>query len=96
MERTKVNKEIYKQVGEEEADMFDALREIMAADFQKAEEKGLAQGMEKGVGIGELRAKRATVEKLSKIGMSKEKIAGIVEVSLRQVEEWLSESLVMA
>ena len=84
--------------------MYDALRDFMAADFQKAEEKGLEQGMrqgleqgvEKGVGIGELRAKRATAEKLSKIGMSKEKIAGIVEVSLRQVEEWLSEPLVMA
>ncbi len=45
---------------------------------------------------GELRAKRATAEKLSKIGMSREKIAGIVDVSLRQVEEWLPESLVMA
>lgn len=80
--------------------MYDALRDFMAVDFQRAEEKGLAQGMrrgiEQGVGIGELRAKKATAEKLSKIGMSKEKIAGIVDVSLRQVEEWLSESLVMA
>ena len=90
------NKEIYKQVGEEEADMFDALREIMAADFQKAEEKGLAQGMQKGVGIGELRAKRETAAELSGMGLPVEKIAKAVKVSVQQVEEWLSEPLVMA
>ena len=84
--------------------MFDALREIMAADLQKAEEKGLAQGMrqgleqgvEKGVGIGELRKAKATATKLSRIGMSIDKIAGIVDVSAQQVEEWLSEPLAMA
>ena len=95
-----VNKEIYKQVGEEEADMFDALREIMAADLQKAEEKGIArgvrQGMEQGVGIGELRAKRETATELSGMGLPVEKIAKAVKVSVQQVEEWLSEPLVMA
>ena len=80
--------------------MYDALRDFMAVDFQKAEEKGIAQGMqqgmEKGVGIGELRKAKATAKKLSKIGMPIDKIAGIVDVSVQQVEEWLSDSLVMA
>ena len=68
--------------------MFDALREIMAVDFQKAEEKG--------VGIGELRAKRETAAELSGMGLPVEKIAKAVKVSVQQVEEWLSEPLVMA
>ena len=84
--------------------MYDALRDFMAADFQKAEEKGIARGMqqgmqqgvEKGVGIGELRKAKATATKLSRIGMSIDKIAGIVDVSAQQVEEWLSEPLAMA
>ncbi len=86
------NKEIYKQVGEEETVMFDALREIMAADFQKAEEKGVRQG----VGIGELRKARETAIKLSSRGNSIGDIADILNVSAQQVEEWLSESMVMA
>ena len=80
--------------------MYDALRDFMAADFQKAEEKGIArgmqQGMEKGIGIGELRAKRETATELSGMGLSVEKIAKAVKVSVKQVEEWLSDSLVMA
>ena len=72
--------------------MYDALRDFMAADFQKAEEKG----MEQGVSIGELRKAKATATKLLKIGMPIDKIAGIVDVSTQQIEEWLSDSLVMA
>ncbi len=68
--------------------MYDALRDFMAADFQKAEEKG--------VGIGELRAKRETATELSRMGLPVEKIAKAVKVPMQQVEEWLSESLVMA
>ena len=90
------NREAFDKMRKEEPGMYDALRDFMAADFQKAEEKGIARGMEKGVGIGELRKAKATAKKLSKIGMPIDKIAGIVDVSVQQVEEWLSDSLVMA
>ncbi len=84
--------------------MYDALRDFMAADFQMAEEKGIArgmqqgmqQGMEKGVGIGELRKARETANELSAMGLPVEKIARAVKVSVKQVEEWLSDSLVTA
>ena len=76
--------------------MYDALRDFMAADFQKAEEKGIAQGIEQGVGIGELRKARETATELFGMGLSVEKIAKAVKVSVQQVEEWLSESFVMA
>lgn len=84
--------------------MYDALRDFMAADFQKAEEKGVArgmqqgmqQGMQKGVGIGELRKAKETATELSHMGLPVEKIARAVKVSVKQVEEWLSESLAMA
>ena len=71
--------------------MYDALRDFMAADFQKAEERGVRQG----VGIGELRKAKETATELAEMGMSVEKIARAVKVSVNQVEEWLSESLVM-
>ena len=90
------NREAFDKMRKEDPSMYDALRDFMAADFQKAEEKGIARGMEKGVGIGELRKAKATAKKLSKIGMPIDKIAGIVDVSVQQVEEWLSDSLVMA
>ena len=94
------NREAFDKMRKEAPSMYDALRDFMAVDFQKAEEKGIAQGMqqgmEKGVGIGELRKAKATAKKLSKIGMPIDKIAGIVDVSVQQVEEWLSDSLVMA
>ena len=64
--------------------------------YNEGREDGIVQGMEQGVGIGELRAKKTTAEKLSRIGMPIDKIAGIVDVSVQQVEEWLSEPLVMA
>ncbi len=45
---------------------------------------------------GEICAKRETVTELSRMGLPVEKIAKAVKVSVRQVEEWLSESLMMA
>ena len=72
--------------------MYDALRDFMAADFQKAEEKGVRQG----VSIGELCTKKTTAARLSRRGNSVDDIADILNVSVQQVEEWLSESLVMA
>lgn len=64
--------------------MYDALRDFMAADFQKAE------------GIGELRKAKETAAELAEMGMPVEKIARAVKVSVNQVREWLSEPLVMA
>ncbi len=98
------NREAFEEMRKEDPSMYDALRDFMAADFQKAEEKGIAQGMqqgmrqgmEKGVSIGELRKAKETARKLFKIGMPADKIAGIVDVSAQQVEQWLSESLTMA
>ncbi len=82
------NREAFDEMRKEEPSMYDALRDFMATDFQKAEEKG--------VSIGELRKAKATATKLAKIGMSADKIAGIVDVSAQQVEEWLADSLVTA
>ena len=76
------NKELYKKVGEEERIMFDALREIMESDFQKAENRG------------EMKKARETTMKLAEMGLPIDKIASAVEVSAKQVEEWLAESLV--
>ena len=56
----------------------------------------MQQGMEKGVGIGELRAKRETATEPFGMGLPVEKIAKAVKVSVQQIEEWLSDSLVMA
>ena len=82
------NRDAFDKMRKEDPAMYDALRDFMAADFQKAEEKG--------VGIGELRAKRETAAELSGMGLPVEKIAKAVKVSVKQVEEWLSEPLVMA
>ncbi len=90
------NREAFNEMRKEEPGMYDALRDFMAADFQKAEEKGIAQGMEKGVSIGELRTKKATAGRLLRRGNSVDDIADILNVSVQQVQEWLSESLVMA
>ncbi len=102
------NRAAFDKMRKEEPGMYDALRDFMAADFQKAEEKGVArgmrqgmrqgmqQGMQKGVGIGELRKAKETATELSHMGLPVEKIARAVKVSVKQVEEWLSESLVMA
>ncbi len=45
---------------------------------------------------GERQKARETATELSRMGLPVEKIAKAVKVSVRQVEEWLSESLMMA
>ena len=78
------NREAFDKMRKEDPSMYDALRDFMAADFQKAEN------------VGELRAKRETATELSGMGLPVDKIAKAVKVSVKQVEEWLSDSLVMA
>ncbi len=78
------NREAFDEMRKEEPGMYDALRDFMAADFQKAENKG------------EERAKRETAIRLADMGMSVDKIADAVESSEKQVEEWLSGALVTA
>ncbi len=82
------NREAFEKMRKEVLGMYDALRDFMAADFQQAEEKG--------VGIGELRRARETTSELAEMGLPVEKIAKAVKVSVKQVEEWLSEPIVMA
>lgn len=45
---------------------------------------------------GEMRARRETAIELAEMGMSVEKIAKAVKASVKQVEEWLADALVMA
>lgn len=45
------NKELYEQMYKEETEMCQALREIMAADFKKAEIRGEARGEARGIYI---------------------------------------------
>ena len=54
------------------------------------------EGREDGIDIGAERAKRETAAELSGMGLPVEKIAKAVKTSVKQVEEWLSEPLVMA
>ncbi len=64
----------------------------MCAVIEEMRKESFAEG----VGIGELRKARETATELSRMGLPVEKIAKAVKVSVRQVEEWLSESLMMA
>ena len=54
------------------------------------------EGREDGIDIGAERTKRETAIKLSRRGDSATDIADVLNVSEKQVEEWLSESLVTA
>ncbi len=64
----------------------------MCAVIEEMRKESFAEG----VGIGELRKARETATELSRMGLPVEKIAKAVKVSVHQVDEWLSESLVMA
>ena len=81
-------KSVRQRKRKEDPGMFDALREVMESDFQKAENRGEIRGEE--------RAKREIAVELADMGMPVDKIAGAVKASVKQVEEWLSESLVTA
>ncbi len=78
------NREAFDKMRKEEPGMYDALRDFMAADFQKAES------------VGELRKAKETAIKLLRRGNSIGDIADILNVSEKQVEEWLAESLTLA
>ena len=86
------NREAFEEMRKEDPGMYDALRDFMAADFQKAENRGEIRGEMRGAE----RAKRETAIKLSRRGDSATDIADVLNVSVKQVEEWLSESLVTA
>ncbi len=85
-------KSVRQRKRKEDSGMYDALRDFMAADFQQAENRGEIRGEIRG----EERAKRETAIRLADMGLPLDKIADAVETSEKQVEEWLSESLVTA
>ncbi len=63
---------------------------VIRTRAQILREEGEAIGEARGELIGELNAKRATAEKLSKRGMPLDEIADIVEYGVDTVRQWLS------
>ena len=59
--------------------------------FNKAYNKGYDLGYDSGISAGELRKARDTAYELYDMGMSSERIARAVKVSIDTVREWLAE-----
>ena len=72
--------------GEVTIDMCKAVEELMT----EREERGEKRGEARGIGIGEMIAKKDMALSLAGMGMSIEKIAQVAKVSIEIVQEWLS------
>ena len=63
----------------------------MCREMEKIYEEGLEKGIEEGRAKGIEEKARETVRNLSAMGLSADKIASAVQVSIEEVREWLSD-----
>ena len=59
-------------------------------------ETGYVRGMETGIVAGEMKAKKEAVISLAEMGITVEKIAQAVRMSVTIVQDWITESMGMA
>ena len=78
----------------------EAMCREMEKIYQEGREEGIetgyVRGMETGIVAGEMKAKKETVISLAEMGITVEKIAQAVRMSVTIVQDWIAESMGMA
>ena len=79
------------------AERFRVLKEskegvrYMCSEMDKIYNEGISVGEQRGVEIGEMRAKKDAAQSLADMGLPAEQIAKAVKVSLLLAKQWISE-----
>lgn len=69
--------------------MCHEMEQIYSEGIENGIEKGIKKGIEKGIEQG----KRETVLSLAEMGLSVEKIAKAVKLSVPEIQKWIDESV---
>ena len=67
--------------------------EAMCLEMEKIYQEGREEGREEGIITGEMKAKKETAISLSEMGITVEKIAQAVRMSVTIVQDWITESM---
>lgn len=69
--------------------------DIMCREMDKIYSEGMELGEKLGLELGEMKAKKETAVSLAEMGISVEKIAQAVKVSVSLVQKWISEDMAL-
>lgn len=90
------NYELYEKTRREFSAMNDVMRWMMRDEMAAELQKGRQQGIQQGMQMGKLEQARETAYKLHDMGLSADKIAGVVNTSVETVQEWFAEPAALA
>ena len=72
--------------------MCHEMEQIYSEGIENGIEKGIEKGIKKGIEKGIEQGKRETVLSLTEMGLSVEKIAKAVKLSVPEIQKWIDES----
>ena len=72
------------------------LEQIYKEGVKLGEERGRVRGIAEGVAVGEMKMVKEIAYELRNRGMSADKIAEVVEVSLETVQKWFADRAALA
>ena len=67
--------------------------ELMCHEMEKIYSEGMESGEKRGIEMGELKAKKETILSLAEMGIPVDKIAKAVNLSEKDVQKWIDETL---
>ena len=73
--------------------MCHEMEQIYSEGIENGIEKGIEKGIKKGIEKGIEQGKRETVLSLTEMGLSVEKIAKAVKLSVPEIQKWIDESV---
>ena len=73
--------------------MCHEMEQIYSEGIENGIEKGIEKGIKKGIEKGIEQGKRETVLSLTEMGLSVEKIAKAVKLSVPEIQKWIYESV---
>ena len=76
--------------------MCREMEQIYKVSVKLGEERGRVQGIAEGVAVGEMKMVKEIAYELRNRGMSADKIAEVVEVSLETVQKWFADRAALA